>query len=245
MNYAVSNFPFNIRGGVKKFFLANMISLITTILSVLLAVQEVRGAFFSIVISASLLKTIILVSAIMGVFVILLQLIGVNQAARDEQYFHKALGALLVSLLCSIAYRLIPLDVNVLLVISLVAALASLYGTLCIIQGIRKTALRLKKLEMYMEGGWLYALTLIVTLCPIVIALLPLLMSLKRNLRATLSIVAMFAYIALVPLGIWFLVYLGRTVRMTNPSRVDVEDVNHFSELRVYNDPSQYDEKSI
>lgn len=221
----VSSFPHNIHRGIKLFFLATIFSLVVGIIAVVVALREANNAFVTGIVSYKTLKAISTMSSVLSYCVMVLQIVGVNIAARDERYFQKARTALIIALVCTVICEFAKVGL-----ISLVGSIASLCAELFIIKGIMSAALRLKNLRMHSEGKALYTTVLVVTFAPIgMVLLVAIAIALKS--ASLVGVLSICFLVAAVAVSIWQLVYMGKAVKMTNPLNVPQEEEEPWSPL--------------
>lgn len=177
--------------GVKKLFSAEILDLIASLLLLIVAVlgyiaaksPEESDAFYA---SATLIAILGLAAVGMLLLSLLLQLIGIIQASKDEDEFKKAVLAILVSIVLSIVVSIFkeqfPLGESLYEALSPVI---SFYISAKVITGIMNLALGLEQRSMINLGKVLLVLLFIILIAQVAPQLYKLIFA--KNLEETVS----------------------------------------------------------
>ena len=149
-------FP-NAFNGSKKIFLAEILSLITSVLLIigaLVAVSAVKaetgdGAVGSLVGGG----TLIIVGGIVAIVAFIIQIIGINACAKDEPAFKNALYAIIAGIIASVISSAVSASApTVSSIFSAISALASLGAVVFVIKGFINLANQLGRSDVAASG---------------------------------------------------------------------------------------------
>lgn len=197
-------FP-NAYKGVKNIFSSEILNLISAVLSSLLVIAAAVDKQRSL---TGFVLVIALFAGLGSIAALILQLVGIFQAAKDETSFEKARVSIITALVLSFLSAVYGDDPAVIAVpLKLAASIASLCCGLFIIKGIMNLSRRLHQVDMTDRGRRLYHFILIVacsgTVLELISAILPrtygsgifvLILSLAALGLAVTEIVMLFRY---------------------------------------------------
>ena len=204
-------FP-NAYHGVKRLFLAEILSIVTyvaSLLSVLIVsnIESLRG----LLAIGSILTPAIL---ILGIVTFVIRFLALGRAAQDEEIFATAQLANLIYLVLTILNQFVE---NSLL--GLAASIASICVTMLILTGIMRLALRLRDADVYDRGKLLKRLILFLIACPFLMALLAVAPTVASGI---LIIVLVFAFLlVLLVEAIMYVFYLKQAENMLRHAKIE------------------------
>ena len=157
-------FP-NAYKGVKNIYTSEILNLISAVLSSLLVIAAAVDKQRSL---TGFVLVIALFAGLGSIAALILQLVGIFQAAKDETSFEKARVSIITALVLSFLSAVYGDDPAVIAVpLKLAASIASLCCGLFIIKGIMNLSRRLHQVDMTDRGRRLYHFILIVACCGI------------------------------------------------------------------------------
>lgn len=157
-------FP-NAYKGVKNIYTSEILNLISAVLSSLLVIAAAVDKQRSL---TGFVLMIALFAGLGSIAALILQLVGIFQAAKDETSFEKARVSIIAALVLSLLSAVYGDDPAVIAVpLKLAASIASLCCGLFIIKGIMNLSRRLHQVDMTDRGRRLYQFLLIVACCGI------------------------------------------------------------------------------
>ncbi|MBQ1678291.1 MAG: hypothetical protein II062_02000 [Oscillospiraceae bacterium] len=162
-------FP-NAYKGVKNIYTSEILNLISAVLSGLLVIAAAVDKQRSL---TGFVLVIALFAGLGSIAALILQLVGILQAAKDETSFEKARVSIITALVLSFLSAVYGDDPAVIAVpLKLAASIASLCCGLFIIKGIMNLSRRLHQVDMTDRGRRLYHFILIVACSGIVLELI-------------------------------------------------------------------------
>ena len=106
----------NAYSGVKKLFVSEILNIISAVLmfaGIMVALLDGRSSLPDIdTVHFWSLASLVLLSAAVGIIAFIIQLIGLNQARKDEWYFNKALYFVIICTVCTVGMTLTAGTVN-------------------------------------------------------------------------------------------------------------------------------------
>lgn len=167
-------FP-NAYKGVKNIFSSEILNLISAVLSSLLVIAAAVDKQRSL---TGFVLVIALFAGLGSIAALVLQLVGIFQASKDETSFERARVSIIAALVLSFASAVYGDDPVVIAIpLKLAASIASLCCGLFIIKGIMNLSRRLHQVDMTDRGRRLYHFILIVacsgTVLELISAILP------------------------------------------------------------------------
>ena len=214
------NYPANAHRGLKLIFLACIVSLVSALLSVFIALIPL----LNLRVSTEMRQ--ILVYAPLGFTVVcsLLELIGAGRASKDDEYFGRALTQLVLALVFSILKKVLETPSELLSnICGLISGFAGLFAVLDIIKGIMRVSDVLGWRDMQRQGRGLYKLTVVLSCCIIALPILTVLAAALVRSSRTLHAIAGFFTMAMIVFLIadvvqvvWYMVYLHKGIKITN-----------------------------
>ncbi len=210
----------NAADGVKKIFTAEILSLFATIflvIATLFGVVTVAGisvdsadGFFVSVAGAAVFG---LASVVLFVIAYILNLVGVNKAAKDEPAFKIALYAIIIGLIITVVSSFLPSNASFRNVIQIISDIANLVITLYVVQGIRNLAVKLDNSEMDKKGESIFKVMICIYALIIIAKVITAIVS--NNVTVTISLVLIIiAGILNVVQYILYLIYLNKAKKM-------------------------------
>ena len=146
------------------------------------------------------------VGAIFSLIGFILYIVGVGNAAKDEDNFKKAMLFLVLALVCSIVSAFTTAIPVLAIILKVLGSLFELISTIMVIGGICTLANKLGKSEVEQKGQFVLKLIVVIILLSIVFNLIGLIPTIATGviagilsiIAAVLSIVRYFAYLALL-----------------------------------------------
>lgn len=209
-------FP-NAANGVKKIFIAEILALIAVLLGVVTTVTDILlTKAEGVDEGASAVVTILgLGMGVVALISFFLNIIGVNEASRDEAAFKNASFAIIAGIVFTLANGFFNFSNNDIVqsIFEIVTDMASLIVTLFIIIGIRNLAKELKDEKMIAKGGRLLNLVFIISVIVILDKAVVLIIG---NITAVIiaGILAIVAAILAIVKYILYLSYLSKGKEM-------------------------------
>ena len=207
----------NAANGVKKIFIAEILALVSVVLGIAARIVDiVLTNATGVDEGTNVVVTILGVGmGVIALFSFFLNIVGVNEAGRDESAFRYASFAIIAAIILTLANGFFNIKENDLIrdIIQIVSDLASMIVTLFIIIGIRNLAMSLHDAKMEKKGGTL--LNIVFVFSAIVILIRGAALFIKSDtgiliLGGCLLIAAIFAVIKYI----LYLSYLAKANRM-------------------------------
>lgn len=201
----------NAHDGVKKIFVAEILSLIGSFLSAIvlgfsllgiIAIEEnsdtgAVAAFGGIALFG-------LAAAVILIIAFIMQIIGVNRAAIDEPAFKTALYLIIAGIVISLLSSFFGNNATVQAIFSIISDVIQLAITIFIIQGIRNLAVKLNNPDMDAKGNNIFKI-----ICAVYILIfIARIITLIFNGTASKTIAGVFTIIAAVLTILQYVFYL-------------------------------------
>ena len=218
-------FP-NAFGGVKKIWIAEILSLIGAAFGLIAAFMAigtvgmaaaageagtdaaVGAALGGALMGGMGMAALTLVAGIIGIVAIIIELVGLNQAGKDEINFKRGFYAALIGLVVSVVAAALRSNNVLYTIFSIANTVIQIFILYSVVQGVRTLAEQMGNQEMVARSDTLFKLGVVfygVSLLASIIGLFAV------TLSAILSIVAAVASIVLY---ILYLSYLGKAKNM-------------------------------
>lgn len=210
-------FP-NAYQGVKRLFFAEILGIITTLVS-LMFVMIASGikTFRGLLVFASILTPLLLGLSFVT-FVI--RFLALGRAAQDEESFATAQIANLISFGLTLLNQFVVKTP----ILSLVASIASICTIMFILSGIMNLALRLRDADTYDRGKFLKRLIWFLILSPFVLLLLAYLLKTSSAAAILVLVFALVYIVALIAEAVLYVCYLLKAKKMLHYARLEEWD---------------------
>jgi len=160
-------FP-NAYAGVSKIRTAQILSVIVTVILLLAAVlglvllqTDLENPGGSTLLLAGGVTILALVSGILGIISLILNIVGINRASKDESTFNLALAVVIVNILVAAVNTAVPGESGLSDILDLVSTVAQALTAIFVIRGVTNLADQLGDGEMVEQGGRTQTLVLI------------------------------------------------------------------------------------
>lgn len=206
---AFHRFPDNAHRGIKKIYNANILSLVMAVLMMVVLVELRKGSETAI----GFAKFLSVVVLILSWIILVLEIVGVWQAGRDERYFKKARNMLILTIVFSALRTLLD---SVLL--DLASDVTGLLTSLSIIKAIMRVARHMDRSDMYHLGQQVHRLLLIVNGGSIGLSVIAELVKSEGSFveSVLILILSLAALILALLVTVMCLSYLRRAAEMTD-----------------------------
>lgn len=198
--------------GVKNIYISEILHLISAALLFLFliaAAVDKQRTHTGLVLVVSLFAGL---GSIVG---LVLQLVGIFQASKDETSFERARVSIIAALVLSFVSAFYGDDLDVIAtILKLAGSIASLCCSLYIIKGIMNLSRRLKQVDMTDRGRKLYQLILIVTCCSIGLELISAILPRTYGSGIFMLILSLAVLSLAVAEAVMFFRYFSSTLRM-------------------------------
>lgn len=206
--------------GVKKIFTAEILNIIVVIFLICSAVVALVSAAMPEssdegLAAAALVTLLSLISTLaLAAVAFIIYLVGIIQAKRDERYFYNALVFVILPLIASIFAAIFSQNKYVQDISDMVRNISEVIAMVMIISGIRELAAKLDRNDMVNSANiafriivGVYGMLIIARIIEFVFDFWPDMVSLAGIISLTASLINVFAHF-------YYLVYLGRAVKM-------------------------------
>lgn len=205
-------FP-NAYDGVKKIYLAEILTLIAEVL-LLISTVGILAAAQTDEATVGMVSLIFGTISIVALFVaFILNLMGITRAMKDEPSFKLALIFTIVSIVTSGVSAVLAEGSLVSDILEIVSNASSIIITLLIIQGIANLALKLRDLNMAEQGKKLMLMILTVQVLSVAAKMIAAIFESKGGLM-TSGIIALVASVIAIVGYVIYLIYLSRAKKM-------------------------------
>lgn len=202
--------------GVKLIFVAEIISIVVSILALISAI------FVSIGSAEAAAATLLMVSGIVGIVVFVIQLVGLFQGARDSREFRIALWITLVGIIASLTYVILKnidatkgLSSILFAVLTTVAAVADFLVVICVLFGISSLADQLGDGEMSERGRRLAMYIVVIYLISLILGFIPgFSVYVNPGIRLLFSIFLIVSAVLEIVIYVCTLIYLHSAIKM-------------------------------
>ena len=211
----------NAFAGVKKIFTAEILSIISAVAVLVAALfgftsvgaavdGSATGAFASL--GGAAIFT--LGAGIVAIIAFILNIVGINSAAKDEPTFKKALIAVLVGIIASVLSSVLSSQKTISSILSRASGCASVIVTIFVIMGIQALAKNLGNEEMIKKGNTTIKLVLCSYLISTVLGLIADIAQGPAGLTVTLVILAIVSAVFSIIEYVFYLRYLSAAKMM-------------------------------
>lgn len=204
------SFPNNAHQGVKKIFAAGVLALIALCIEIVALVLAFTKGIFAL----NFIETLGWLSLILSVTSLVVELVGVNQAAKDEQTFRSARIALIVSTVFALLNFFVEEPKFLVRLFSLTSNIASYCLCLFIIRAVINLAHKLKNQKVAELGIRLFRLCIIAFCYGFTLGLLLFFIEETYSARTLLFVLSIAAcLVSIVQIVLYFLC-LSRAIKM-------------------------------
>ena len=205
--------------GVKKIFTAEILNIVVVIFLICSAVVALVSAALPTsdegLAAAALVTLLSLISTLaLAAVAFIIYLVGIIQAKRDERYFYNALVFVILPLIASIFAAIFSQNKYVQDISDMVRNISEVIAMVMIISGIRELAAKLDRNDMVNSANvafriivGVYGMLIIARIIEFVFDFWPDMVSFAGIISLTASLINVFAHF-------YYLVYLGRAVKM-------------------------------
>ena len=199
-------FP-NAANGVKKIYTAEILMLIATLVSIIAAIamviggatavaaQEVGSNAAMVAAGGSILGAglFVFVAAVLSIIAFIMNIVGVKNAAKDEEQFKAAMTVIIIGIICALVtglFRSVPLLAEI---AKNVTKICEILTTFYILSGIIHLAEQLGDTEMSSRGQAIRKLILIIWVISLVINIISSIFTVAPAMTAIGGVLAIVA----------------------------------------------------
>ena len=205
--------PVHSHRGIKKIFAANILALGVIVLSILVLALSLTGGYSA----EGTVETLRVIVLIFSLLTLLLELVGVCQAARDESYFANARDILLLNIGLAVFSVLLKSVLPDFPLLDLAGDAAGFLTMLFVVKGIMRLALNVHHWSMQRLGQRVFRLVLIASCSSIGLSVLA---ELVKSNTGVSELLIFFLGLAVLVLSIvatvLYIRYLHRAAEMTD-----------------------------